>query len=59
MRFPGEGGLGTKSVEVEVKGNGGNGLVGGIAIFEDLRRVQGLGIGVELGVDPVGHDALR
>ncbi len=42
-----------------MKGNGRNGLVGGIAIFEDLRRVQGLGTGVELGVDPVGHDALR
>ena len=48
MRLPGKGGLGTESVEVEVKGDGRNGLVGGIAIFEDLSRVQCLGIGVEL-----------
>ena len=43
VRLPGKGGLGTESVEVEVKRNGGNGLVGGIAIFEDLGRIQGLG----------------
>ena len=40
--------MGTEGIEVEVKRNGGNGLVGGIAIFDDLRSVQGLGIGITL-----------
>ncbi len=33
-------------------------LVGGIAIFEDLGRIQGLCIGIEAGIDPVGSDPL-
>jgi len=59
MRLPGKGGLGTESVEVKMKRDGRNRLFRGVAIFEDLACVQRLGIGIDTGVDPVGHDPLR
>jgi hypothetical protein len=58
MGLPGKGGLGTEGVEVKMKWNRGNRLLGGVAIFEDFRRVQRLGIDVDTGIDPIGHDPL-
>ncbi len=57
MGFSVEGGFGTEGVEVEVEGNGSEGLAGEVLVGEVLGGVEGFGVGVEVGVDGVGDDA--
>jgi hypothetical protein len=55
--FAGEGGLGTEGIEVEMEGNGGEGLACQVFVGDGLSGVEGLFVGVEAGVDVVGDDA--
>ena len=55
--FSGEGGLGTEGVEVEMEGNGGEGLASQIFVGDGLGGVEGFFVGVEAGVDVVVDDA--
>ena len=57
VSFVGECGLGTEGVEVEVKGNGCEGLASEIFVGEGLGGVERFFVGVEAGVDGVGDDA--
>jgi hypothetical protein len=52
-----EGGLGAEGVEVEVEGEGAEGLAGEVLVGEGLGGVEGFLIGVELGLNVVGDDS--
>ena len=41
-----------------MKGKYGKRLGRKIAVFEDLRRIDGLRIGVDTGIDRIGYDPL-